>query len=189
MIPEDDILDRVPRSLVKQNSFIPLFIDDGRLLVACIDQPEHELEDELRLRYDVPVRPVITTLRAINQAITQYYPPGTREVAKEPAPKASSTTKPAAKGKAAAETKKAEKPKATKKIPFDQLSPNEQKDRTQWGYVLMGQAFMLPILIPQIISAVSPRWATQMPSFMVCLAISAVLCGITSFWVTQKYWK
>ena len=43
-----------PTALVKKHSFLPLFIDDDRLLVACVDKPEHELEEELRLRYGVP---------------------------------------------------------------------------------------------------------------------------------------
>jgi len=82
MLPEDNALDRVPRSLVKKHSFVPLFIDDDRLLIACADEIEHELEDELRLRYGVPVRPVLTTPRAINQAIAKYYAPGARDEAK-----------------------------------------------------------------------------------------------------------
>ncbi len=70
----------VPRHLVKKHTFLPLFIDDDRLLIACVDQPEHELEEELRLRYGVPVRPVIATPRSIKQAIAKYYAPanGTR---------------------------------------------------------------------------------------------------------------
>jgi hypothetical protein len=82
MVPEDDALDRVPRQLVKKHSFIPLFVDDDRLLIACADEPEHELEDELRLRYGAPPRPVLATPRAINQAIAQYYAPGMRDEAK-----------------------------------------------------------------------------------------------------------
>ena len=33
--PDDEVLDRVPKALVKQNSIFPLFVDDGYLLVAC----------------------------------------------------------------------------------------------------------------------------------------------------------
>lgn len=81
MLPEDSALDRVPKNLVKRHSILPLFVDDDRLLVACVDEPEHELEEELRLRFDVPVRPVLATPRAINQAIAKYYAPGARDEA------------------------------------------------------------------------------------------------------------
>lgn len=97
MIPEDDVLDRIPRSLVKKHSFLPLFIDDDRLMIACTDEIEHELEDELRLRFGVPVRPVLATPRAINQAIAQYYAPGMRDEARLPAAESATTAKKGAK--------------------------------------------------------------------------------------------
>jgi len=96
MIPEDDALDKVPRNLVKKHSFIPLFEDNDQLLVACVDDMDHELEDELRLRYGVPIRPVIATPRAVNQAVTKYYAPGMRDDAKS-----GGTPVPTAGGKAA----------------------------------------------------------------------------------------
>ncbi len=189
MIPEDDILDGVARLLVKQNSFIPLFIDGGQLLIACLNQPEHELEDELRLRYNVPVRPVITTLQAINQAITQHYAPGMRDEAKEITHKNSTT----AAVSAGAKKSTAAAPKAVAKkrehVSYAALSPNEQKERTQWGFVLMGQSFVLPILVPQILPMIFSSLASRMPGFIVCLGISILLCGATSWWVTQRYWK
>lgn len=187
MLPEDDILDLVPRALVKQHTFIPLFIDDGRILIACSDQPEHELEDELRLRYDAPVRPVITTLRSINQAIGQYYAPGMRDQAKT-----LTKTETGGKKATAAPTKTtapAKQTKASEHISFDKLSPNEQKERKQWGFVMIGQSFVLPMLITQLLPSMMPSLANQMPSFVVCLAIAAGLCGLTTLWVTQKYWK
>ena len=78
MLPEDEALDLVSRPMVKRHSFIPLFVDDGQLLIACVDQPEHELEEDLRVRSGHPIRPVIVTPRAINQAIAQYFAPGMR---------------------------------------------------------------------------------------------------------------
>lgn len=193
MIPEDDVLDLVPRILVKQHSFIPLFEDDGRLLVACIDQPEHELEDELRLRYDKPIRPIIATPRAINQAISQYYAPGMRDEAKVKVSAA-----PAAKGKAAkpgAKKSSAEikqtgaKKKAASSVPFAQLPPEVQKERKQWGMMYMCWSFIVPML-PQIIKSMSPLMAAQIPIGMVPnLIVAAVTTAAVSWWVTQKYWK
>ena len=81
MIPDDSVLDKVPRNVVKRHSILPLFMDDGVLLVACTDQPEHELEEELRLRFGAPMRPVIATPLAINQGIAKYYAPGMRDEA------------------------------------------------------------------------------------------------------------
>ncbi len=187
MLPEDDILDLVPRQLVKQHSFIPLFIDDGRLLVACIDQPEHELEEELRLRYDVPIRPVITAPRSINQAITQYYSPGARDEAKvSVAPK---TTK--AKGKTSspkAQVSGAAK-KAAASVAFASLPPETQKERKQWGMMFICWSIIVP-MFPQILKSVNPLLAAQIPIGLgLNIAIAVACCGAVSWWVTQKYWK
>ena len=38
MLPEDSVLDGVPRHLVKKHTFVPLFIDDDKLLIACVDE-------------------------------------------------------------------------------------------------------------------------------------------------------
>lgn len=79
MLPDDSVLDQVPRSLVKRHSVLPLFQDDNVLLVACADQPDPELEDEIRLRFGVPMRPVLAVPLTINQAIAKYYAPGARD--------------------------------------------------------------------------------------------------------------
>ena len=81
MIPDDSVLDRVPRTFVKQHSIIPLFVDeeDDVLLIACVNQLTADAEDELRLRFELPVRQVLAAPLAINQAIAKYYAPGARE--------------------------------------------------------------------------------------------------------------
>jgi hypothetical protein len=81
MLPEDNILDQMPRRVVKKHSCLPLFEDRGRLLVVCIDEPTPALEDEIRLRYGHPMRAVLAVPRAVNQAIAKYYAPGMREEA------------------------------------------------------------------------------------------------------------
>ncbi|MFO1021130.1 MAG: hypothetical protein U0903_10595 [Planctomycetales bacterium] len=79
MTPDDSVLDRVPKILVKTHSILPLFIDDDKLLVACVNPPTHELEDELRMRFEQQVRCVLATPLAINQGIAKYYAPGARQ--------------------------------------------------------------------------------------------------------------
>lgn len=193
MLPEDDILDMVPRSLVKSHSFIPLFIDDGQLLTACIDQPEHELEDELRLRYEVPIRPVIVTPRAVNQAIAQYYAPGTRDEAKLSASAATNgSTKAAAKGKTktkdGGQEKKA-KPAANVRVPFRELAPEVQKERKQMGILAICWSIILP-MAPQILGMINPLWAARIPiGFVPNVILTVGIAAGTIWWVTQRYWK
>ena len=56
MLPEDDALDRLPRQVVKRHACLPLFEDRGKMMVACVDEPTPELEDEIRMRYGMPMR-------------------------------------------------------------------------------------------------------------------------------------
>lgn len=188
MIPEDDILDRVPRQMVKQHSFIPLFIDDGRLLVACVDQPEHELEDELRLRYDAPVRPVIAAPRAINQAITQYYAPGMRDEAKVAASSTASsgkTKKSAAGGKTAAKSGGGKAAKSG----FADLPLAEQKERRQYGILFICWSIIVP-MAPQLVKSMSPVLGAQIPiGFGLNVVLTLMIGAATTWWVTQRYWK
>ncbi len=127
MLPEDDVLDKIPRRVVKKHSCLPLFEDRGRLLVACIDEPSPALEDEIRLRCGLPMRAVIAVPRSVNQAIAKYYAAGMREeaVTEEPA------EKPSGKSAKADKTKppKAAAP-AQKKVKAGPLSPEELQQRT-----------------------------------------------------------
>lgn len=84
VLPDDSILDQVPRTLVRRHTCLPLFIDHGGVLVACSDEPDSELEDEIRLRFNLPIRPVLATPLAINQGIAKYYAAGLRKEVAEP---------------------------------------------------------------------------------------------------------
>src|SRR5690606_8701546 len=97
LLPDDDVLDQVPKSTVKQHSILPLFVDQGVLLVACAQQIDHELEEELRLRFGVPVRSVLAAPMAINQAIARYYAPGARNEVKSSGADSEKTKKQGAK--------------------------------------------------------------------------------------------
>lgn len=181
MLPEDDVLDKVPRSLVKKHSFLPLFVDDDRLLVACIDDLEHHLEEDLQLRYGVPVRPVIVTPRALQQAIARYYAPGMRDEASVQA--AVAQTAPPARGKS--------KPAAAggPRKAWSQLTPEEQQQKKQIGYIVICWTiifFMLPQILWGIGLLTEPLFGL---GIFACVAMAVVAGGIAYWWVTQRYWK
>jgi hypothetical protein len=187
MLPEDAILDAVPKSLVKKHTVLPLFVDDDRLLVACVDQPEHELEEELQLRYGVPIRPVITTPRAINQAIAKYYAPGARNEAAEVVPDKSA--KKAAGRKSGGEAARSKPAVRGPKLPFDQLPPEEQQRRKQLGYIILCWVvifFMLPHILWNLGITRAP-----VPDLSIYfnLFIALVAGGLVYAWLTLKYWK
>jgi len=178
MLPEDSALDRVPKNLVKRHSILPLFVDDDRLLVACVDEPEHELEEELRLRFDVPVRPVLATPRAINQAIAKYYAPGARDEAVADAALSGSSGK--------KKTKSGGKSKEPAKA-WSQLTDEERQERKNLGILLMCWAFVLPML-PLVLRGFIPQLLAY-PILANAWYLVFITAPATIWWVTQKYWK
>lgn len=144
MIPDDDVLDRVPRNVVKTNSILPLFVDDDQLLVACVNPPTHELEDELRLRFQQRIRCVLATPLAINQGIAKYYAPGMRQEVAPPAQSKKVGAKAAAKsGKPA--------PAPKKRAPGAPLSEAELKEKRLLGYMIPFWALIICVLLDQFV--------------------------------------
>lgn len=144
LLPDDDVLDQVSRATVKQHSILPLFVDDGRLLVACTHLIEHELEEELRLIFGVPVRSVLAAPMAINQAIAKYYAAGARNQPKEaPAEKEGAKSKKADKKEAKKPVEKA-KPQPRRAGP---KTPEELRQEKLTGIVVINFSFLAAYLL------------------------------------------
>ena len=171
-VPDDSVLDKLPRSTVKHYSVMPLFVDDDVLLVACADEPPHEFEDDLRLRYGVPVRWAITTPLAMNQAIAKYYAPGSRESAAEVATV----------GKKTAKSAKAKAAKAAN-VPFSQLPTGEQHEKRLVGIIILCWAFIGSALVDTFVIR-SFLIKTEWPFFLTLIAAPAAV-----YYVFKVYWK
>lgn len=176
VLPDDSVLDRVPRNLVKRNTFLPLFIDDDTLLIVSADQPSQELEDELRLRFSMPVKYSLATQRSINQALSQYYAPGQRETAVEPDRPAKSK----AKSEQPAPDQKAAK---KKKAPDEPLTPQEQYERKMIGIMVMCWSIFAGYLIGNFV--VGYFWEGAAATYLTTVLVVVPTC----LWVTQVYWK
>ncbi len=50
-----------------------MIVDDGTLLVASPNALVPNVEDDLRLRFEMPVRPVLCTPAAIHALVAKYY--------------------------------------------------------------------------------------------------------------------
>ena len=141
------------------------------------------MEEELRLRYGVPVRPVISTPRSINQAIAQYYAPGMRDDAVSQAADVSS-------GKKAKKDKSSKKAKVSTGKSYEQLSESEQQNRNNIGKLMICWSIILPML-PLILGSVgSIKMMILEYSFLTKIPWLVLITGpVTIWWVTQKYWK
>jgi hypothetical protein len=153
MIPDDSVLDRVPRHVVKTNSILPLFVDNDQLLVACVNPPTHELEDELRLRFDQRIRCVLSTPLSINQGIAKYYAPGMRQ---ELVPPSGSKSK--SKIGSAAREKKPSK--------NEPLTEQQLKDKRLIGYMIPLWSLIVCVMLDRFV-IVPATWSVPFLSSFV----------------------
>jgi hypothetical protein len=71
--PDAELIPRVPIPTARQHLCIPVMIDDNMLLLASPNPLSPDVEDDLRLRFDMPVRTVLCTPAAANARIAQFY--------------------------------------------------------------------------------------------------------------------
>lgn len=178
MLPEDDVLDRLPRHIVKRHTCLPLFEDRGKLLVACADEPGPELEDEVRLRFGMPMRAVLALPRSIQQAIAKYYAPGARdEVVSEAAPKKGKEKK-----SGGAQPKKKAAPKAT----VSKSSPEAKAQRQQVSLLIIMWSLMGTTLGLHFSGLLGdPTMETGVMAGFLGLVVAGIVAGVLKF----TYWK
>ncbi|HUY32292.1 MAG TPA: hypothetical protein VMV69_05890 [Pirellulales bacterium] len=150
---DETLLPQVPALMARQQSCAPLMIDDGRLLVVSPNQLSPEIEDQLRLRFNLPVRTVLCTPSAIHEVIAKYY---SRESAA--AELAGGSPKPAAKAKTKGAPAKAGEPAPTPAARAAPATPEEREAalKTRKRNTLMAFNFgaMAAVFLPTILDTV-----------------------------------
>jgi hypothetical protein len=73
----------VPPMIARQHSCVPVLVDGKELLMASPNPLDPNVEEELRLRFSMPVRTVLCSPKNINNVIAKHVP---RDAAVEPAP-------------------------------------------------------------------------------------------------------
>ncbi len=170
MLPEDDVLDGLPRSVVKRHTCLPLFEERGKLMVACANEPSPDLEDEIRLRFGMPMRAVMAVPRSIQQAIAKYYAPGMRD---EASSDVGATTGFSKKKKPTAKPKKKAKPVAAS-------SPEGKPKRIQVSLIII-----MWTLIGTIMGINTFGTMETTPMIVSGVVAAAVVAGI----LKVTYWK
>jgi len=187
VVPDDNILDKLSRAFVKRNSCIPLFTDEGVLLVACIIDLDPNVEEELRLRYGVPARAVIATPLDVNQAITKYYAPGMRDEAmldEEAQERIDGNGKKPKKKKKSKDQQKAAKKAKAERPTMESMTPDEVQFRKQFGILLMLWGAIGPILLDHFY--LIPRfWPNSPLPFVSAFAIAPA----TIWYVLKVFWR
>jgi hypothetical protein len=73
-LPIDVRLTRlVPAVIARQHSCVPIMVDSKQLLMASPSPIDPAVEDQLRLRFGMPVRTVLCTAAGIHELINRHY--------------------------------------------------------------------------------------------------------------------
>jgi len=181
--PDFVVLKKVPQSVCKRNTILPLFVDDNVLLVACAENPDHELEDELRLRYAVPMRRVLATPRGIRKGIERYFA-GMEEALAGLEAAGSSQDNSASSAKKRPSNQGTEPRQA-----FSQLPADEQQRRKNVGMLVMMWGVIGSILFDQFaVKAVIPALGQGILGFLPSIT-SLFIPPVVIWYVLKVYWK
>jgi hypothetical protein len=181
LTPDEGVLDQVPRKVVRQYSVLPLFLDEGTLLVACVHQIDHVVEDELRLRFDgAAIRTVLVAKTALDEAIAKFYAPGVRA---EPGAKTTAKSASAAEKEGDSRTKSKEKPTAPES-PAKKAAPKRLEPKSE-EQIRQNQQIFIIVVCWSIVAAylldnfvVTPGIFLDKWSFLMFLGLPALVAAI-----------
>jgi hypothetical protein len=156
------LIARIPPVIARQHSCIPVMVDNGQLLMASPNLLNPDVEEELRLRFNMPVRSVLCTPANINEAIAKFVPRDGS--APEPMPAAEVAPQPAA---GAAPTAAAPAAKRT-----GPLTPEEKKAARDMAIV----TFNLTVMV-----MMGVLWKFLEKGFLVSALIAMPAAAIAAF--------
>lgn len=163
---------QIPPTLARQHSFVPLMADAKHLLMASPTPLIPDVEEELRLRFEMPIRTVLCTPSQINEAIADFFPrdapdPGPVKAKKKDAGKKG-------KGKGA---EKGSKP-AKEKTEAEPLTDEEfKKRRTVGSAIVFNVALWGTILAQYLMAGVEP--VSPIRVFGIGIVVGLIAGGIT----------
>ncbi|MCL2305019.1 MAG: hypothetical protein FWC43_06705 [Planctomycetaceae bacterium] len=140
---DEAIAPQINPNTARQHSFVPVMADQGQLILASPSPVNPDVEEELRMLFEMPVRCAICTPAQINDAIAKYYP-------KDAVQMVAKGGKGGKGGKAGAELTAKTAPKKTKPVaqeeydePLGPLEPEAQKVRLQSTLIAFCMSIMM----------------------------------------------
>ena len=185
---DEEFVPQIPPLMARQHSFVPVMVTDGKLLLASPTPINPDIEQELRMLFDMPIRSVICVPNQVNEAIAKYYPKDAKQfVARDggdsSAMSAAEALEQAALDRKASRQVKKKAKAETPREPAAPLSEEAEKQRMQSAIV----AFNLSIMASMGVTYLKTGLATG-TSIMVG-AVAGVLLGVAAAGVTYKFFS
>lgn len=170
---DEGIAPQINPNTARQHSFVPLMVDRGQLLLASPKPVNPDVEEELRMVFDMPVRSTICTPAEINAAIAKYYPRDAVQLVR----KSDGSTVAASSGQPS-------KSSGSSRAPDEPMSAEEKKNRLQTTIVSFNFSAMIVcfgLYYANFPRALQNTWL-QFP----VIALAGVLVGGTAALIAWK---
>jgi hypothetical protein len=155
----------VPPMMARQHSCVPVMVDGKELLMASPNPLDPNVEEELRLRFNMPVRTVLCTPGNINDVIAKHVP---RDAATADAPAAvAAASAPAATAQAPAAAPAAARPSGP-------MTEQVKKQRRDYTIVAFNLGFMAVMIGGWQIAGLSAMLALPLAFLVAGIAAGAV---------------
>lgn len=172
---DEEIAPQINPNTARQHSFVPLMVDRGQLLLASPKPVNPDVEEELRMVFEMPVRSTICTPADINAAIAKYYPRDAVQLVR----KSDGTTA------SAGPAKSKDSSTSTESEPARNLSEEEKKSRLQTTIVAFNFTVMLTCFVLYFLNfprQLHNHWL-QFPFFIL---MGAIIGGAVAFFTWKK---
>lgn len=165
-----DLVPQVPVIMARQHSCVPVMVDDGQVLMASPHPLKPEIEDELRLRIGMPVRPVLCTVQSVNMAINRFYSKEAAAAELKAGPKPTPAQAGAAGTAKDGQAAKPAKPKSTK------TSAEQKSEQRKFSLIAFNFGFMIAVFAQMLLKTPSPTFFQCVP---IGIAAGVVAAGAT----------
>jgi len=180
---DEELVPRLPAYLARQQSCVPILLEEGFIRMASPQALLPEIEDELRLRLGLPVRMAICTPAQVNEAIGKHFPKDAAiaqmQAAKGKAGGVAAAPSPAA--RAATATKAATAPAAQPAQPSAAPTAEEKKRKKMIALMTFNFTFLIATAFLYLTNVVLP----PPPNFLLSAGIGAVVAGIAAMGATM----
>ncbi|MGL4942174.1 MAG: hypothetical protein ACRC46_03165 [Thermoguttaceae bacterium] len=167
---DEIIAPQIDPNMARQQSFVPILSDQGTLILASPKPVSPDVEENLRMIFEMPVRCALCTTAQVNAAIAKYYPRDAVQVIAQRGK--SDASAPTAKKKAASTSS------AAARTSSEPVSPEVQKQRLQT--VLAAGAF--GVMVVSVGGSLTGHAVSLgMMFYPAALLAGAVIAGVT--WV------
>ena len=136
---DESLAPQINPNTARQHSFVPVMADHGQLILASPTPVNPDVEEELRMLFEMPVRCAICTPAQINDAIAKYYPKDAVQMVAKTGKTSEMTAKQAAPKKAKAAKREEEEDNE----PVGPLGEEASKVRLQSTIIAFCMSIML----------------------------------------------